>query len=121
MMRMKKIISSAIASRIVSALGDATHCDARPVFTQRSYSDRECISDSYVEDQMAVHARVDSSQPDRIAEAVEKGASVRFTALGNNAHVEMRLKPNSLLQCPLTTVQVPDGWPCSPASTAKPV
>ena len=107
---MRRIVSSANVSRIVPTLGEAT-----PALTQRSYSNREWILNAHPQDQVAVHARVDPSRPDRIVQAVEKCEPL-YT------DVEMMLKnPDSLLQCPLTTIQVSDGWLRSTASTAKPV
>jgi len=85
-------------------------------------SNRERVLDQNLAEQVAVHDRVDPSRPDRFVKAVEKCESFGFVELGDYMHVEITLKSlASLLQCPLTTIQIPHGWVRSTASTAKPV
>jgi hypothetical protein len=54
--------------------------------------------------------------------APEETESFDRVELGHCTHYKMTLKnPESLLQCPLTTIRIPNGWVRLTASIAKPV
>ena len=114
---MGRTVNTAIVSGNVPALGDAT-----PLLTRVSDSNRASILHEYLMDQAAVHARIEPSRRDRVVNTFEEAESFDFVERGNYAHAEMTLKnPDYLLQCPLTTIQIPNGWVRSTASIATPV